>query len=143
MKFNDGYWLLRDGVTARYATEALDVRTGPDSCSVAVLTRRVEHRGSHLNTPTITVDLSSPAPDVISVRTHHFVAVQPESVAFALTPSPVEVHVEQEESTVRLTSGRLTAQATTTGAWELRFLGDGGPLTASGSKSLGSMTDAA
>ena len=26
MKFNDGYWLLRPGVTAHYAVEALDVR---------------------------------------------------------------------------------------------------------------------
>jgi len=43
MKFNDGYWLLREGVTARYATEALDVRAGEDSASIAVLTRPVEH----------------------------------------------------------------------------------------------------
>ena len=37
MKFNDGYWLLRDGVTARYASEALDVRTDRNSASIAVL----------------------------------------------------------------------------------------------------------
>jgi hypothetical protein len=35
MKFNDGYWLLREGVTARYATEALDTRTTGDRASVA------------------------------------------------------------------------------------------------------------
>src|SRR3954463_8008906 len=68
MKFNNGYWLLREGVTARYATEALDVRTETESFSIAVLTRPVEHRGSHLNTATITVELSAPAPDVIAVR---------------------------------------------------------------------------
>ena len=62
MKFNDGYWLLRDGVTARYATEALDVRAEAGRGSIAVLTRPVEHRGSHLNTPTITVELSAPRP---------------------------------------------------------------------------------
>src|SRR4051812_6192992 len=53
MKFNDGYWLLREGVTARYAGEAFDVRTEPDGASIAVLTRRVENRGSVLNAPTI------------------------------------------------------------------------------------------
>ena len=41
MKFNDGYWLLREGVSARYATEALATRTTADTASVAVLTRRV------------------------------------------------------------------------------------------------------
>src|SRR2546421_5068555 len=98
MKFNNGYWLLRDGVTARYATEAFDVGTEPDSCSVAVLTKRVEHRGSHLNTPTITVELSSPAPDVVSVRASHYAAVDPETVAFELTTAPVDVRVERDDA---------------------------------------------
>src|SRR4051812_3340882 len=142
MKFNDGYWLLRDGVTARYATEALDVRTDADSASVAVLTKRVEHRGSVLNTPTITVELSSPAPDVISVRASHYVPVGPESVAFELTPSPVEVRVEEDDAVVRLTAGRLAVEATTGGPWGLRFLGNGRPLTGSGVKSLASMSTA-
>src|SRR4051794_41340643 len=125
MKFNDGYWLLRDGVTARYATEALDVRTDADSASVAVLTKRVEHRGSVLNAPTITVELSSPAPDVISVRADHLVATGPAPVAFELTTSPVEVGIEQDDGVLRFTAGRLTAEATTTGPWSLRFAGDG------------------
>ncbi|WP_028058962.1 hypothetical protein [Candidatus Solirubrobacter pratensis] len=55
MKFNDGYWLLRDGVTARYATEAQDVRPEAERCSIAVLTKPFEHSGSHLDTPTIAV----------------------------------------------------------------------------------------
>src|SRR3954462_8919075 len=140
MKFNDGYWLLREGVTARYATEALEVGTTPQGASLAVLTRRVEHRGSVLNAPTITVELSAPAPDVISVRASHFVPVGPETVAFELTPSPVDVTVEEDDGVLRLTAGRLTVEATTTGPWGLRFLGDGTQLTGSGFKSLASMS---
>ena len=30
MKFTDAYWLMCPGVTARYATEVADVRTGED-----------------------------------------------------------------------------------------------------------------
>src|SRR3954465_7107252 len=140
MKFNDGYWLLREGVTARYATEALEVGTTPQGASLAVLTRRVEHRGSVLNAPTITVELSAPAPDVISVRASHFVPVGPETVAFELTPSPVDVTVEEDDGVLRPTAGGATPEATTTGPWGLRFLGDGTPLTGSGSKSLASMS---
>src|SRR3954468_21802112 len=110
MKFNDGYWLLREGVTARYATEALDVGTTPQGASLAVLTRRVEDRGSVLNAPTITVELAAPppargkargacptaqttavglpapAPGLTWGRASHFVPVGPETVAFELTP---------------------------------------------------------
>src|SRR3954452_12002096 len=143
MKFNDGYWLLREGVTARYATQALDVQAGEDGASITVLTKRVEHRGSHLNTPTITVELSAPAPDVIAVSARHFDSVDAQKPAFSLTASPVEASVEEGEGTLRLRSGRLTAEAATTGAWGLRFVGDGAPLTASGDRSLGSMSDAA
>jgi hypothetical protein len=39
MTFDDGYWLLRQGVTARCASETLDLATSPDSASLAVLTR--------------------------------------------------------------------------------------------------------
>ena len=142
MKFNDGYWLLRDGVTARYATEALDVRAEAERCSIAVLTKPVEHRGSHLNTATITVELSAPAPDVVAVRASHFVATQDEVPAFALRTSPVDARLERGDGVLRLTSGRLVAEAAIAGPWELRFAGDGEPLTGSGARSLGAMTDA-
>ena len=135
MKFNDGYWLLRDGVTARYATAALDVR----EASITVLTKPVEHRGSHLNTPTITVELSSPAPDVIAVRASHF--LEDPAPSFALTPSPVDARLERSDGVLRLTSGRLVAEAALAGPWGLRFTGDGLPLTGSGTRSLGAMTD--
>ncbi len=142
MKFNDGYWLLRDGVTARYATEALDVRAEAGRGSIAVLTRPVEHRGSHLNTPTITVELSAPAPGVVAVRASHFVPTEDPVPAFALTPVPGDARVERGDGTLRLTSGRLVAEAAVAGEWGLRFAGDGVPLTGSGTRSLGAMTDA-
>ena len=143
MKFNDGYWLLREGVTARYATEALDVRTEPESVSIAVLTRPIEHRGSHLNTATITVELSAPAPDVIAVRASHFVSEVEPVPRFELTESPADARVEPGEGTVRLVSGRLAAEAAVAGAWSLTFSGDGAPLTGSGTRSLASMSDVA
>ena len=55
MKFNNGYWLLREGITAHLAAETIDVQTSPSHVSVAALTRPHADRGSHLNTPT-TVD---------------------------------------------------------------------------------------
>jgi alpha-D-xyloside xylohydrolase len=137
MKFNDGYWLLRDGVSARYATEALDVRADDDRGSIAVLTRPVEHRGSHLNTPTITVELSAPAPGVVAVRASHFVGAD-DAPAFTLTPAPVDARVERGDGVLRLTSGRLVAEAAVSGP----FGADGAPLTESGPRSLGAVTSA-
>ena len=85
MKFNNGYWLLGEGVTAAYAMQAFDIDTSENDVSIAVLTRRIEHRGSHLNTPTITVDIDSPAPDVIAVRASRRRRTTPSRPAFELT----------------------------------------------------------
>jgi alpha-D-xyloside xylohydrolase len=140
MKFNNGYWLLRDGATARYATQAFDTRTDESSASVAVLCHRIESRGSVLNTPTITVDLSSPMPGVVRVVASHFRPIAPPSVAFELAKATGEVQVERTNDRVRLTSGPVTAEADIAGPWALTFTGDDEPLTGSGFKSLGSMS---
>ena len=140
MKFNNGYWLLRDGATARYATQVFDTRSDDRSASVAVLCDRIENRGSVLNTPTITVDLSSPMPGVVRVTASHFRPVAPPSVAFDLDEAPGPVQVERTSERLRLTSGPVTVAAALAGPWELMFTGDGEALTGSGVKSLSSMS---
>jgi alpha-D-xyloside xylohydrolase len=140
MKFNDGYWLLREGVTARYAVEAFDVQTDATSVSVAALSRRLENRGSHLNTPTITVDLSSPALDVVTVRVSHMVQQTPPGVRFVRNGERPEVLVERGADEVTLRSGRVGASIATAGPWTLRFMGDDRELCTAAARSTGSMT---
>src|SRR6478609_9281319 len=110
MKFNDGYWLLRQGVTATYAKQAFAVETSDSTVSVAALSRPVEHRGSHLNTPTITVDLASPAHDVVSVRASRRVRTNAPQPDFQLHTTSSEVAVESADSRVSLSAGDLTAR---------------------------------
>jgi alpha-D-xyloside xylohydrolase len=140
VKFNDGYWLLREGVTAAYAKEAFDVSAAEDTISIAVLTRPVEHRGSHLNTATITVELTSPAADVIRVRaSRRAVAKTKPGFEIATVPTPVTIH--HDTDSISLTAGALTAQAAIAGAWGLRFRSDTGAVLAScGTTDLGSMS---
>jgi alpha-D-xyloside xylohydrolase len=139
MKFNDGYWLLRPGVTAHYAVEAFDVATTNQTVSVAALTRRVEHRGSHLNTPTVTVDLWAAGDDVVGVRVARRRQTEPPSVAFELLPSAADVHVTRNVGSVSLRAGGLTAAVTTSGPWELRFSSTAGELTTAAQRSTGAM----
>ena len=140
MKFNDGYWLLRPGVTATYAKQAFAVETSDSTVSVAALSRPVEHRGSHLNTPTITVDLSSPAPDVVTVRASRRVRTTPPAPDFQLHDSPGEVVVESAGGSVSLTAGELTARMAVDGPWSLEFRSPDAVLATAGATALGSMT---
>jgi alpha-D-xyloside xylohydrolase len=139
VKFNDGYWLLRAGTTAHYASEAFDVAVTAETVSIAALTKRIEHRGSQLNTPTVTVDLWAAADDVVGVRVARRVPTEPPSVTFDLSPSPAEVRVDCDVDAVSLRAGALTATATTSGAWALRFTSAAGELTSAGPRSTGAM----
>jgi alpha-D-xyloside xylohydrolase len=93
VKFTNGYWLLREGVQARYPIQAYDVRVESGALVVYAPTQRIRHRGETLNQPVLTVRCSSPAPDVISIAVSHFAGEQPRHPEFPLnTDSAVAVH---------------------------------------------------
>lgn len=71
MKFTDGFWLMREGVRACYATEIRDLRVDADQFTAYAAVKQVHQRGDTLNTPLITVDCFSPAEGIIGVRTTH------------------------------------------------------------------------
>ena len=71
MKFNDGYWRARQGVSTSYATAAYEVEATASGVTVVLPTTKVQTRGQTLNTPVVTARFWSPAPDVIGVRLSH------------------------------------------------------------------------
>ena len=77
MKFNDGFWNLRPGVSAVYAQEAYDVVADGDSLVITAPTRRIEARGNVLNLPVLTTTLTPVADGVIKVRIEHHTGVNP------------------------------------------------------------------
>jgi alpha-D-xyloside xylohydrolase len=72
MKFTDGYWQLRQGVTAFHPSRAYDVEAARDRLTIYAPARPVRHRGDTLNNLLLTVEFWSPMPDVIGVRLSHF-----------------------------------------------------------------------
>ena len=71
MKFTDGFWHLRPGVTAAYAQEAYDISADGDSIVVTAPSRVIQQRGNVLNLPVVQVTLSAVAEGVIKVRIDH------------------------------------------------------------------------
>jgi alpha-D-xyloside xylohydrolase len=140
VKFTNGYWLLREGVQARYPAQAYDVTVEPDALVVYAPTGRIRHRGDTLNRPLLTVRCSSPAPDVISVAVSHFTGQLPGHPEFPLnTDSSVQVHTELDDSHATITSGALSARFARGEGWALEFLAGGKVLTESGNKALALM----
>jgi alpha-D-xyloside xylohydrolase len=138
MKFTDGYWQLRKGVTMYRPAEAYDVQAAADRLTIYAPARPIGHRGDTLNNALLTVEFWSPLADVIGVRLVHFAGGQDHGPHFDLASGPAgaaRAAVDGEAAT--LTNGRLAARVPRTGGWRIDFLGDGQPLTSSPARGMG------
>ena len=153
MKFTNGYWMIRDGVDARYAREAYELAADATTESLNVLapTSVVRGRYDTLNLPTFNVDITTPAEGVIRVCAEHWQGAT-EYPGFPLNADEPgnrdyvtvqangngDGEVGVNGADVTLTTGGLTAKVVKGTPWNLTFIGeDGKVLTESAGKSLG------
>ena len=109
-----------------------------DTLTIHAPAQPIRHRGDTLSGPLLTVQLSSPLPDVIRVRLSHFTGGPDAGPHFPLfAEAAAGVNVETEEQFATLTSGRLSARVSRTG-WGLDFVSDEGRVvTRSGPRGMG------
>src|SRR5262245_51357988 len=121
MKFTDGNWLLREGVQAFYPIEARDIKISHDTLPVYAPTRRIIHRRDPLTGPLLTIELSSPLPDVIRVKLTHFAGQVPKLPQFVRVAGRGAPHVTtaDDDAAAMLTSGRLAVRVPRTGPWRV------------------------
>ncbi|MFD5874846.1 alpha-xylosidase [Streptomyces sp. NPDC060322] len=133
MRFTDGFWLMREGVRASYATETRDLRVEADRFTAYAAVKRVEARGDTLNTPLITVECFSPAEGVIGVRTTHHAGRARRGPDFTILPGDATAsaaRTHRDGAVTELTSGPLTLRVDGDGPWGITFLdGEGRRLT--------------
>ena len=119
MKFTDGFWALRPGVTARYAQEAYDIAAEGDRLVVTAPTRPIRTRGNVLNVGVLTVTLSAPAEGVIKVRIEHHTGGRP-GPGFRLHEPGGAGRVETTDDGASLTTGGLRATIRRGAPWTCR-----------------------
>ncbi|MEU1488681.1 alpha-xylosidase [Streptomyces sp. NPDC005775] len=138
MKFTDGFWLMREGVRASYATEIRDLHVGEGQFTAHASVKHVTARGDTLNSPLITVECFSPAEGIIGVRTTHHAGKVNHGPDFAfpgLDPAAAGARTRQDGAVTELTSGPLTLRMDGDGPWGLTFLdADGRRLTGADTK---------
>ena len=144
MKFTNGYWQMRPGLTAHFAQQVYDVEVGGDALTVYAPTGRVVSRGDTLDGPVMTVRYSSPMDNVICVEAQHFKGGRKRDPAFEiLAEGAPRVSPADGNVTATLTSGALTVRIAKGDAWGFDFVAqeaDGERvLTSSGWRGLGGL----
>ncbi len=141
MKFTDGYWLLRPGVTALHPLQVRTTVAEGDDLVVHAPTRPVAERKDTLNQPSLTIRCTAPAPDVIGVEIAHFLGGRPRRPEFALASEPgTPVSIEIDDEQAAITSGSLTARLRRGATWRLDFLAGDHVLTSSLAKAAAALT---
>ncbi|MER5438229.1 alpha-xylosidase [Streptomyces sp. NPDC002790] len=136
MKFTDGFWLMRDGVEASYATEVRDLRVDADRFTAYAATQRIERRGDTLNSPLLTVDCLTPAEGVIGVRVTHHAGKRRTGPDFRLPGEDAGTGTVRRDGTrIELSSGPLAVSLDEAAPWQLSFRdADGREVTSSDRK---------
>ncbi len=144
MKFTDGFWMMREGFSALYATQAYAIKVVEGDCGstlrVLGTPRVVHHRGETLNTATFSLSIDAPAADVMRVRVAHHTGGTP-SLRFPVTTSGVNTTATTHDGFTDLTSGALTARVHSGDSWNLEFIANGHVITHQGHHGLAFVTD--
>jgi alpha-D-xyloside xylohydrolase len=142
MKFTDGQWLIRSGVTAHYAAEAHDLSVQDNTLVVHAPTRPIRHRGDTLQGPLLTISIDSPMDGVVRVKIQHFIGGATKGPVIPLTTEGnIPVQIENGADGATLRSGDLTVRVAKPG-WEMTFEAGGRVLTRSGLRAVGYMQTA-
>ncbi|ROO85693.1 alpha-D-xyloside xylohydrolase [Actinocorallia herbida] len=141
MKFTDGYWLMREGVSAAYPAEILDASAGPGALTLRAPVVHVRHRGDLLKGPMLTFECTAPAPDVVGVKITHFAGGGDRGPHFPLDTAPPETSGELGDEYASLTSGALTVRFKRgDAAWRMEAVAGGKVLTSTSAKSTAYLT---
>ena len=131
MKFNNGYWMLQEGVRQLAAREIADYRMENGRLTLYVACHSGVKRGSSINGPLITVEMTSPAENAIRVRAYHHKGGLRNRPAFPLKEERPAVAFQEEEETLTFLSGRLSAVIRKKG-YAIQFYYDGRLLASAG-----------
>jgi alpha-D-xyloside xylohydrolase len=140
MRFAEGFWRMRPGVTAHYPVQVLEVKAEPDSLTVYAATRRVARRADTIGLPLLTIRFSSPMSNVIRVQAHHHKGGKPSKPVFQVDTEPeTRVEVHEDAQAAALKSGSLTVRVEKKGDWQVAFQDGDRVVTSSGWRAMGFM----
>jgi alpha-D-xyloside xylohydrolase len=141
MKFTDGHWLMREGVTAAYPVQVLDASPTADGLRIIAPTYPVRSRQDLQSGAVLTIDLTAPMPGVIGVRLTHHAGTASNSPRFELFGEGQSVGiVELTDTSAALTSGELTVRVGRAGPWLVEISSGGRVLTTSGDNDMAIMS---
>src|SRR5215216_87949 len=122
MKFTDGYWQIREGMTIHSPAQVHEVEVTTGAMTVYAATKKLVTRGDTLNLPLLTIRFSTPMENVIRVQIYHHKGGISQKPEFLLTeqPHPQPV-ITDDEQCATLMSGQLSVHVQKGDPWLVEY----------------------
>jgi alpha-D-xyloside xylohydrolase len=113
MKFTEGMWRIREGISFDWMNNVEQVHLGNDRVDL-LLTKAQQHRGDTLNVATVSAIVSSPVEGIIGVKFTHWAGEEDKGPRFDLRQDrPKSTTEHQPRKNLSYTNGPLTLNVNT------------------------------
>jgi len=113
MKFINGCWLLKEGCACFSPKEIYFSDITDTKVTLLAPTHHINHRGDTLGGINLTVEITSPSPEILRVRTFHFKGEALKGPAFELELNEnMPLAVDETDETLVIASGTLSLEIT-------------------------------
>ena len=139
MKFSNGCWLQKEGCSCFAPQEVYFTKIEERKVTLLAPTIHIVTRGDTLGCINLTMEITSPAPDIVRVRTYHFKGAVVETPAFDLElTEELPLEVEDDEEKIKITSGSMSLVITKK-TWSMTYMRGNEVITKSAGKDLALM----
>lgn len=142
MKFLNGGWLVKDGFEVKYAANVYTANIEEKKLTLfCPFGSPIYNPGMTLDGGILTIEVTSPRPDIITTRLVNFKKDRSHCPKFGLNETNPSVDVSEDDEKWSFTSGRLTLEIAKGETIDFKYLYDGKVIAHSGRRAKGLVTD--
>ena len=139
MKFSNGCWLQKEGCACFSPAEVYFSRIEQDKVVICAPTHKIVTRGDTLGGVNLTIEITTPMPDIIRVKAYHHKGAIKKETQFELNlPETAPIDAVEDDETICVTSGSAQLLIHKKN-WNMTYVRNGKKLTGSGWKDLAYM----
>ena len=139
MKFSNGCWLQKEGCSCFAPAEVYFARIEEKKVTICAPTAHIVTRGDTLGGVNLTLEITSPAPEILRVRTYHYKGQVVNTPSFELElQEELPLDVKDSEDEISIASGSLTLVITKKN-WSMTYYRNGEMITRSAGRDLALM----
>ncbi len=136
MRFSNGCWMQQEGTEVFSPAEVYFTKKEEQQLTICAPTHKINHRGDTLGGVNLTLRISSPAPEVLRIRTSHYLGVKKKYPNFEImVENDQNIQIEEQEDLLIVISGSLRLEINKVN-WKMTYFRNNEKITDSGWRDL-------